>query len=188
MAAVLGVNLGKTENLRISQWATVLFLNLVQIFNLLGRQCQTLLLVVFLQVINEFDRLWLNVNRENVLIQTIVHTLQHGVVLGILRVNGEIFLNALNALQSHVLGNFYSIGRPRGHHLTAWTNIVAFHCFATYQFCLTIEPAEFLNFAFVECMVCLRGNHTLLGGLEKENHIFYTLLIFNLATKLQKII
>ena len=84
MTAVLRVNLGKTENLGVCQRTTVLLFNLMQVFNLLRTKSKTFLLVVFFQIVYVLDRLWLDVHREDVLVQTVVHTLQHGVVVGIL--------------------------------------------------------------------------------------------------------
>ncbi len=81
---MLRVNLGKTENLGICQRTTVLLFNLMQVFNLLRAKSKTFLLVVFFQIVYVLDRLWLDVHREDVLVQTVVHTLQHGVVVGIL--------------------------------------------------------------------------------------------------------
>ncbi|MFS6559573.1 hypothetical protein VPJ68_29670, partial [Parabacteroides distasonis] len=64
---------------------------------------KTLLLVVFLKVLNVLDWLGLDVDGENVLVQPFVHALQHGVVLGVLAAHWEIFLDAYNAFDAHVL-------------------------------------------------------------------------------------
>ena len=118
---MLRVNLCKAEYFRVCQRSSVLLLNLMQVLNLLGREGKTFLLVVFLQVLNAFDRLWLNVYGEDILIQSGVHALQHLVVLGILAVYREVFLDALDTFQSHVLGNLHSVGTPWGNHFAART-------------------------------------------------------------------
>ena len=75
MTTVLGIDLGETEDLRVCQWTTVLLLQSVQVFNLLRTQGQTFLLIVFLQVVYILDGLRLDVNRKDVLVEAIIHTL-----------------------------------------------------------------------------------------------------------------
>ena len=75
MAAVLGVNLGEAEDLAVCQRTAVLLLQSVQVFYLLGTEGQTFLLVVFLQVLNVLDGFRLDVDGEDALVQTVVHTL-----------------------------------------------------------------------------------------------------------------
>ena len=84
MTAVLGVDLGKTENLGVCQRTTVLFLNLMEVLNLLRREGESFLLVILFQIVHILDGLRLDIDGENLLIQPVVHTLQHGVVLSIL--------------------------------------------------------------------------------------------------------
>ena len=72
MPAVLRVDLCKAENLRVGQRTAILFLQSVQVFNLFGRESQALLLVVFLQVLHIFDRLGLDVDGKDRLVETLV--------------------------------------------------------------------------------------------------------------------
>ena len=125
MAAVLRVDLCETEDLRIGQWTTVFLLQSVQILDFLWAQSQTFLLVIFLQIVHILDRLGFDVDGKNVLVQSSVHTLQHLVVLSILRVYGEVLLYTRNAAEAHILCNLNGICRPWGHHFATWTNIVA---------------------------------------------------------------
>ena len=81
---MLGVNLGKPEDLGIGQRTTILFLYLMEILYLLGRKGKSFLLVVLFQVVYVLDGLWLDVDSENILVQPFVHTLQHGVMLRVL--------------------------------------------------------------------------------------------------------
>ena len=110
MTTVLRVDLGETEDLRVGQRTTILFLQSVQVLDLLRAEGETFLLVVLFQIIHILDGLRLDVDRKNVLVQTVVHALQHLVVLGILAAGGEIFLDAADALKAHVLGDLYGVG------------------------------------------------------------------------------
>ena len=135
---MLRVDLGEAKYLRVRQRTAVLLLQSVQVFNLLGREGQTLLLVVLFQIVHILDGLRLDIDRKDVLIQTMIGALQHGVV-GILWhlivscqlsiVNWKVFLDTADALEAHVLGNLDGIGRPRGHHLTTRTYEIAIQLF-----------------------------------------------------------
>ena len=113
----------------------------MQVFYLLGTEGQTFLLVVFLQVLNVLDGFRLDVDGEDALVQTVVHTLQHLVVLGVLAVNGKVLLDTADAFQTHVLGNLHGIGRPWRDHLAARTDKVAGQTVAVCQLCVAVEPA-----------------------------------------------
>ena len=63
----------------------------------------------------------LDVDREDVLIEAFVETLEHGIMLGLGIVHREILLDALNALNGHVLRDLHSVGTPRCYHLAAGT-------------------------------------------------------------------
>ena len=141
VAAVLGVDLGKAENLAVGQRASVLLLQSVQVFYFLGRKGKAFLLVVFFKILYVLDGLGLDVDGEDVLIQTLVHALQHGVVVGVLRADGEVLLNAFDAAEVHVLGYFHGVGRPGGDHFAARTNEESFDAFALKQLCVAVEPA-----------------------------------------------
>ena len=170
VAAVLGVDLGKTEDFGVGQRTAQLLFHLMQVFYFFRTQGQTFLLVVFLQVGHVLDGLRLDVHREDVLVQSCVHTLQHRVVISVLTADGEVFLDALDALEAHVLRDFHGIGTPRSNHFTSRTHKESVEGFTVNQRGITIEPAKFLDFLFVELMVHLRGNHALFGSLEEKNH------------------
>ena len=158
----------------------------MQILNLLRTQGQTLLLVIFLQVVHILDGLWLDVDGEDVLVQSVVHALQHLVVLGILGSDGVVLFNTQNAAESHVLSNLNGIRRPRSHHFTARSDIVTVECLVGKQLSFAIEPAKFFYFFLIELVVHLRSNNALLWGLEKENHVLYTLILLNCGAKVIK--
>ena len=135
----------------------------------ISAQGQTFLLVVFLQIGHVLDGLRLDVYREDVLVQSCVHTLQHRVVISVLTADGEVFLDALDALEAHVLRDFHGIGTPRSNHFTSRTHKESVHRLTANQCSITIKPAKFLDFLFIELMVHLRGNHALLRCLEEKN-------------------
>ena len=85
MTAMLRVDLCKTEYLRVGQRTTVLLFYLMKVFNLLRRQSQSLFLIECVEVVDMANRSRLDVNGEHILIQSIIHTLEHRVVLGISR-------------------------------------------------------------------------------------------------------
>ena len=160
VAAMLGVDLGEAEYLAVSQRAAVLFLQLVQVVHLLGREGQSLLLVIFLQIVYVLDGLRLVVNGEHSLVYSLVHALQHGVMLRLGRVHGEEFLYAADALEAHVLRDFHGIGAPGGDHLPAGTHEIAFQGLRFLQFRVAIEPAQFVYLGLAGLVVNLRGDDT----------------------------
>ena len=93
VTAVFRVELRKAEYFRVSELAVKLCLNIVEVLDFFGRECQTFLLVIRFEVVNLLNSRRLKVDGENILVQTRVHTLKHGVVIRILACNGEIFFN-----------------------------------------------------------------------------------------------
>ena len=93
VTAVLRVDLGKTEDFAVGERATILFLQLVEISHLVLAEGKTLFLVILFEVIDVLDRFWLMVDGEDGLVDAVVHTLQHRVVVSVLTVNREVLLN-----------------------------------------------------------------------------------------------
>ena len=112
----------------------------MEIFNLLRRESETFLFIVFLQIIHILDGFWFDVNCKDVLIETIVHTLQHLVVFGVLAVNGKVLFDTADAFESHVLCDLYGIGGPWGYHFAAWTNEESIEQVSLEHRCLAIQP------------------------------------------------
>ena len=175
---MLRVDLRETEHLRVRQFSAQLTLHLVQIFDFFGRESKTLLLIILLQVLNMQNGSRLDVHREDVLIQALVHTLQHRVMLSILAVYGEIFLDALYTLNCHVLRDFHSVGTPRRNHLTSWTHKKSLQIVLAFWLSFTIQPAKLIGLISRKLVVHLRGNHTLGWCSEKVNHKVTDLKIF----------
>ena len=125
VAAVLRIDLRKAKDLTVGERTSVLLLNLMEVGYLLGAQCQSLLLIVLLDVLHMLDRLRLVVDGEDGLVQSIVHALQHAVVLSCLAGYGEELLYTRNAAETHVLRDLNGICTPRRNHLTARTDEVS---------------------------------------------------------------
>ena len=123
VAAVLRIDLGKAEHLGVSQFPAKLLLHLMEVVYLCRREGESFLFVIRLQVVDVADRGGLDVHRENLLIQTVVHSLQHGVVVGVRARHGEVLLNATDAAEVHVLRDFNGVRAPRCNHLAARTYV-----------------------------------------------------------------
>ena len=118
MTAVLRVNLRETEHFRVGERTAKLCAEAFEIINLVGIQCKTFLNIVFLNIIDVNYRVGSLGYGENTLVETLVYSLKHFVVFGCVGVNFEILFNTRDAVQPHVLGNFYGICAPRGNHFT----------------------------------------------------------------------
>ena len=167
VAAMLRVNLGETKDFRVGQRTAVGLFYLVQILHFIGREGESFLLVVFLQILHALDGLGLDVNGKDALVEPFIHTLEHGVMVGILAGYGEILLNTGNAAETHVLGNLHGIGAPGSNHLPTGTHKESLHPLAFHELGITIEPAEFLGFFLTQLMVYFSCDHAVLRSLEK---------------------
>ena len=179
---MLRVDLRKTKHLRVSQLSAQLAFHLVQVFDFLRREGKTFLLVILLQVLDVENGSRFYVHCEDVLIQAFVHALQHGVMLSILTVHREVFLDALHTFNRHVLGDFHSVGTPRSDHFTTWTYKESLQIVLAFWASFAIQPAKLIGFISGELMVYLRGNHTLRWCSEKVNHKFVCLKIYRKGT------
>ena len=86
---------------------------------------KTLFLVVLLEVIDVLDWFRLVVHGEHILSDTVVHTLEHWIVLSVLAIYREVLLDTRNAVKTHVLSYLNGIRTPRSNHFTAWADIEA---------------------------------------------------------------
>ena len=116
VAAMLGVDLSETEDLAVRERASVLLLYLVEVGDLLGREGESLLLVELLEVVHALDGLGVVVDGKDLLVQTVIHALEHGVVVGISVGHREELLYTRNAAEVHILGNLNGICAPRRNH------------------------------------------------------------------------
>ena len=83
---------------------------------------KTLFLVVLFEVIDVLDRFWLVIHGEHILSDTVVHTLEHRVVLSVFAIYREVLLDTRNAVKTHVLSYLNGIRTPGSNHFTAWTH------------------------------------------------------------------
>ncbi len=107
---------------------------------------------------------------EDLLVETIIQALQHGVVLGIRGVHREVFLDATDSLQGHVLGDFHRIGAPGSHHFTTRAYEIPTQLLIIHQLGIAVKPSKFAYFIFGKFVIRLRGDHTFRPCPEKKNH------------------
>jgi len=118
------------------------------------------------------NRFRLAVGRKYVLVQTFIHTLQHRVVVCIFIFHREIFFDTGDTVQTHVLGDFHSIGTPGSNHLAARTYEMSFQVVFTFGGGFSKKPAEFVAVCLGKFVVAFYGNHALGWCSEKKNHTF----------------
>ena len=169
VATVLGVDLREAEDFAIGQPAPQLLLHAVQIVYFLGREGQSLGLVIGFEVVNMADGLGGYIDAKKVLPQPVVTALEHWVDRGI-GAEGEVFFNAANAVEMHVLRNLHGISAPRRHHLFSRPDIASFERRQRRQCGAAIEPAQLVSLLGSETMGALGGYHRALRCEEKENH------------------
>ena len=171
VAAVFRVDLRETEDFRVGQRPSVLLFQLVQIGHFVLAEGQSFLLVVLLQVVHILDGLRLVVYGEDVLAQTVVHALQHGVVFGLLRLHGEVLFYTRNAVKTHVLSNLNGIRTPGSDHFAAWSHEESIQRLGFFGRSVAVKPAKFVDFIQVRLMVDLCRNHGLGGSSKEKNHV-----------------
>ena len=186
VAAVFAVDLCKAEHFAVGELAAQLLFHVVEVGNLFGAECQPFLLVIGFQVLDVLDGGRLDGRGEDVLVQTVVKPLQHGVVRCIRTIGREIFLDAFHTLDGHVLGDFHRIGAPWGNHFPAWAYKIAIDVVGRFCCGIAIKPTQFFCLFAAERMVARCGDNALLGSLKKGNsHILLCVYEF-LRAKVQK--
>ena len=74
----------EAEYFGVCQRAPEIFLYLLEVIHFLLEKCQTFLFIVCLQVFDVYNRFRLPVGCKYILVQPLVHTLQHRVVVCVL--------------------------------------------------------------------------------------------------------
>ena len=161
----------KTEDFGIGQRSSVFLLQRVQIGHFVLAECQSFLLVVLFQVVHVLNGLRPVVNGKDVLVQTVIHTLQHGVVGSLFRLHGEVLFYTQNAVKTHVLSNLNGIRTPRSNHFTAWADEVSIQRLGFFGRGVAIEPTQFVNLILIGLMVNLCRNHGLGRSSKEKNHV-----------------
>ena len=173
VAAVFGVDLCETKYFRVCQLPSEVLFYFLQVVHFFFRKSQTFFFVVHFEIFDIDDRLRLTVCCEYVLVESFVHALEHRVVVCVFVLNREVLLDAADAFEPHVLGDFYCVCTPGSDHFAAWADETAFQVFFTFHHGFAKKPAEFITFVRGELMVALYGNHALGRGSEKKNHVVY---------------
>ena len=99
----------------------------------------------------------------------VVHTLEHGIVLGVLVFDGEVLLNTRNASRVHTF-NVNGICAPWCNHFAAWSDEEAVQLLVAEHLGVAVEPAQFLLLLLTGLVVHLSGNDSLLRSLKEKNH------------------
>ena len=182
VTAMLGIDLSKTEYFGVCQRTSQVLFYFLEIFHLLFGQGQALFFVIGFKVLDVNDGFRLTIGCKYMLVQSLVHTLQHRVVVCILVFYGEIFLDTDDAVQTHVLGDFHGVSTPRSNHFTARADEMSFQVVFTFGGGFSKKPTEFVAVCLGKFVVTLYGNHALGWGSEKKNHTYiYDLTIYDLA-------
>ena len=167
---MLGVDLGESEDFRVGQQPAQVLFHLLQVFYFFLGEGESFLLVVSLQVLDVEDWLGLAVGCEYLLVQPLVHALQHGVVPGVFICHGEILLDALDAFDAHVLGDFHGVCAPWRNHFASGAYETAFQVFFIFGCGFSKKPAELVVVCLREGVFARYGNHAFLRGSVKSNH------------------
>ena len=171
---MLGVDLGEAEHFGVGQRTSEVLLYLLQIVHFLLGEGQTFLLVVGFEVFDVDDGFRLAVGGEHLLVESLVHALEHGVVFGVFIGHGEVFLDARDARQAHVLGNFHGVRAPGRDHFAAGAYETAFQVFFTFRGGFSKKPAELVAVCLRDGVFACYGNHAFLRSSVERNHIFYS--------------
>ena len=117
---MLGVNLRKTKHFRVGQSSAELLAEAFEVLDFLLAECEAFLLVVLAHVVDIHHGVGLLGDCEHILVNVLIHTLQHLVENGFVALcHGFKTLYALHALYAHVLGDFHGVGAPRSNHFLA---------------------------------------------------------------------
>ncbi len=127
VTAVLAVDLREAEHLTVSERTAQTLGQTSEIFLLLDGESKTLALVVFGNVADILYGRSLAGSGKDTGIKPVIETGEHLVKLR-LRISSHTmeFLNAGDALDSHILGDFHCVGAPRCDHLLARADETAF--------------------------------------------------------------
>ena len=141
MAAMFGIDLSESENFRVGQPASQILFNLLQIVHFLFRECQAFLFVVFFEVVDIYNGLGLDVYGEYILVEPMIHALQHRVMVCVFIFHRKIFFDTAYAAESHILRDLYSVGTPWSNHFAPRAYKPAFQVLFAFRGSVTVEPA-----------------------------------------------
>ena len=160
----------ETKHLAVGERTAELLRQLAQILFFVGAEGEAFTPVVFRDVVDIDDRFRLAVGLEYAAVEAVVAPLKH-LVKRIVAVAGEgEFFDARDALQSHVLGDFYGVGAPRCDHFFARTDEFAFDGCGNERGGAAKQPGELFLFFVTEAMVGLNGYYFSSTFLKEYNH------------------
>ena len=143
---------------------------LLEILNLFGIESQTLLDVVFLNIINMHNFFRSLGNLECVAVELVIYALKHLVERGVVFFGNCKLLDAENARNTHILGYFNSIRTPRSNHFSTWTNKSAVEHFFLKRLGTIEQPCEFLDFGVGKNVVGIDRINCVSSFFEECDH------------------
>ena len=174
VAAVLGIDLCKAEYFGVGQRTSQVLFYFLEVIHFRLWRVPGLLSHCMppdprCGVIGSGWRLVVN----TVLVEAFIHALQHRVAVCVFVFYGEIFFDTGDTAQTHILGDFHSIGTPRGNHFAARTYEMSFQVVFTFGGGFSKKPAEFVAVCLSKFVVTFYGNHALGWCSEKKGSYFY---------------
>ena len=106
------------------------------------------MLVVAFEVLDKLYGFGSNVHCKYILVKTFVKALQHRVILGIFVGYGKIFLDALHALDTHILSNFNSVCTPGSNHFATGAHKITLDTLSIDGSGSAVQPTQFFNILF----------------------------------------
>ena len=170
MTAVFRVNLRETKHLRVCKTSTKACRQTLKILYLYLTEGKTLFLIVFANILDMNNSIWLLVYSKYHLIESLVKHLQHRVKLSILIFYLKIFLNTKNTFETHVLSNFNCISTPWSNHLPTRTNKKTVYFFTFDSRGSTEKPFQLFNILGCHLLRRLYNKNLCRFTLEKQYH------------------
>ena len=171
VAAMFGVDLGKTEYLAVGERTAEFFGQAFEVGDLLLGKSQAFLLVVRADVLDLDDVLGPARSGEEELVQTVILLIEHRVE-NLHPVFLDELLDALDPGDAHVLADLHRIGTPRGDHLLAGTDIAAGIIGLKHLMRLTEQPREAFERFVGKVFVGFHHVHHVGGRFEERKHAF----------------
>ena len=122
VAAVLRIDLRKTEHLAVGQFPAQPSAQLFEVGDFVITEGESLLLVVCDHIVDVYDRVGLLADCIDVLIDRMVFSAQHRVERSLFVVGFNELFDTFDTLQTHVLRDLYGVGTPRSDHFATRTD------------------------------------------------------------------
>ena len=109
-------------------------------------------------------------NLECVAVELVIYALKHLVERGVVFFGNGKLLDAKNAGDAHVLGDFNGIRTPRSNHFSTWTNKSAVEHFFLKRLGTIEQPCEFLDFGVGKNVVGIDRINCVSSFFEECDH------------------